>query len=118
MAEIAPQLKALKEIIIEKKRLSLRTRELNLEKKQLEEQIIEYLQEKDQPAIKCGSLIFMTKTKQKKIRMKEKEKVISTMEVLKQSGVKEPEELAKEILNSMQGEKVSSVSLFAKEEKS
>lgn len=70
--KVASNLKQLKNINTEIKRLALKKKELNLQKKEIEDNIIEYLKENKQIGISCDNVVFLIK-EVKKSKMKPKE---------------------------------------------
>jgi len=110
-------LKELKNITSEIKRLAAETKILRLKKKEIEERIMDYLQENDQPGVKYGELVVLSKESTKHKRLKKKEKEERAISVLEGMGIIDSKAAFDAILESMVGEEYVSQSLQIKETK-
>lgn len=116
-AKIFGDLKELKNITNEIKRLNIKLKELRLNKSEIEDRIKEYLEEEDQVGVKFENMIIMTQQKTKRSRMGKKEKEASASAVLEGMGIENPQEALKQIMESMKGEEELVSSLQVKETK-
>jgi len=105
--DIQGSLKELVEITKELKLTSDKAKELRVQKKELEQQINEYLKFRDQPGIKYGSLIIFAEEKQKRVTKKKKVKEADTVKLLESAGVKNPKEFYQTMIESFKGEKTT-----------
>ena len=112
---VADTVRELKALTLEIKTRSAELKELRLNKKKCEDEIITYLQEKEQPGIKVQDYVVMAETKDKRIRKKKSDKERDAQEVLERYGIQEPKKVLTELLESMRGEKSSVSVLKAKE---
>jgi len=110
-------LKELKNITSEIKRLNAETKILRLKKKEIEERIMEYLHEVNQPGVKYGELVVLSKEGVKRKRLKKTEKEANAMAVLEEMGIVDSKTALSSILESMKGEEYVSESLQIKETK-
>lgn len=102
IAEIVRELKSLS---IEIKSRAGELRDLRKKKKDNEEIVMKYLEEKDQPGIKCDNFVILSEQKEKRMRKKKAEKIVDGSNVLKKYGISEPEKVLNEIIESMRGNK-------------
>ena len=91
---------------IEKKRLSLRTRQNNKRITELEEFLRERMEADNQPVGKIGTTVFFLDEKPKTIPKSKAEKEESIKEILRERGLDDIEELIKEIEQAQKGEKI------------
>lgn len=110
-------LKELKNITSEIKRLNAETKVLRLKKKDIEERITEYLREVDQPGVKYGDLVVLSKESVRRKRLKKKEKEDKAVAVLEEMGILDAKQALVTILDSMKGEEYIQESLQIKETK-
>ena len=117
--EIIPLLKQAKNISNEIKRISLRRKELMIQKSEVEEQICEYLKEKNQIGIKHENCTFMLK-EVKKTKLKpnnEREKEALTFLNSKISGDTSSTETLEKINEIMKQKNVSYETVLKMNEK-
>lgn len=110
-------LKELKNITTEIKRLSAETKVLKLKKKEIEERISDYLKEENQPGVKYGDIIVLSKESTRHRRLKKKEKEEKAVAVLEEMGIADAKQALTTILDSMKGETYVAESLQIKETK-
>lgn len=115
--KVVSDLKELKNLSTEIKRLNAETKVLRLKKKDIEERIMEYLHEVDQPGVKYGDLVVLSKERTTRKRLKKKEKEDNAIQTLENMGVMNPKEALQSILESMKGEETVVESLQIKETK-
>jgi len=115
--KVVCDLKELKNISSEIKRLNAEKKILTIKKKDIEESIMGYLHEADQPGVKYGDLIVMVKESTKRKKLKKKEQEANAINIISELGVENSKEVLQRILDSMKGEEVISDSLLIKEEK-
>jgi hypothetical protein len=87
----------------ELKRLRQQTTKLNKQKKVLEQNIQDYLIEQDLPAVKHQNTIIKRELMVRHPRRKKQEKQQDIMDVLHNSGVKNPDIVLENILNAIKG---------------
>ena len=115
--KVVSDLKELKNVSSEIKRLNAEIKLLRLKKKDIEERVMEYLHEVDQPGVKYGDLVVLSKERTTRKRLKKKEKEENAVSVLENMGVTNPKEALQTILDSMKGEETVVESLQIKETK-
>jgi len=116
--KIVGDLKELKNLTSEIKRLNAESKLLRIKKKEIEERINEYLHTVDQPGVKYGDIVVLTKERTTRKRLKKKEKEEKGIAVLEEMGVVNAKEALNTILESMKGEEQVVESLQIKETKS
>src|SRR6266404_2845613 len=104
--KVVSDLKELKNISSEIKRLNIEGKLLRLKKKDIEDRIMEYLHEVDQPGVKYGDLVVLSKERTQRKRLKKKEKEENAMAVLETMGISDPKTALDSILDSMKGEEI------------
>lgn len=114
---VVSDLKELKNISNELKRLSSESKVLRLKKKEIEDRIIDYLHKEEQPGVKYGDIIVLSKEKTTRRKLKKKEKEEKAMCVLEEIGISNTKEALDSILESMKGEEIVSESIQLKETK-
>ena len=110
-------LKELKNISSEIKRLNSETKALRMKKKEIEERIFEYLKEQEQPGVKYGDIVVLSKESVRRKRLKKKEKEDNAIQVLEDMGILDAKTALTSILDSMKGAEYVSESLQLKESK-
>lgn len=115
--KVIGDLRELKNISNEIKRMNLEMKVLRLKKKEIEERIIDYLHEAEQPGVKYGDIIVLSKERTVRKRLKKKEKEEKAIGVLEELGVTNPKDALHTILDSMKGEEMVSESIQLKETK-
>lgn len=115
--KVVDDLKELKNVSSEIKRLNMEIKLLRLRKKEIEDNIMEYLHTVDQPGVKYGDLVVLSKERTTRKRLKKKEKEENATGILEGMGVANPKEALQTILDSMKGEETVVESLQIKETK-
>lgn len=115
--KVVSDLKELKNVSFEIKRLNSECKVLRLKKKDIEERIMEYLHEVDQPGVKYGDLVVLSKERTTRKKLKKKEKEENAIVVLESMGVVNAKEALANILDSMKGEETVVESLQIKDTK-
>ena len=113
--QIRSEMKELKEVNTEIKRLAISLKMLRDRKKGLEEDIIEYLNRTGQPGIKYEDLIVLAGEKKCRDKKKKEEKELDVLTILEDRGVRNSRETYLEILEAMRGEQKLAPSLKIKE---
>lgn len=113
--EIRSNMKELKDINTEIKRLNIVLRGYRERKKELEENIIEYLDRTGQPGIKYEDLIVLAGEKKARDRKKKEEKELDVLTLLEERGIRDSRNLYNDILEAMKGEEKVVSSLKIKE---
>lgn len=114
---VVDHLRDLKTVTTEIKRLNAQVKLLRIKKKEIEDSIMEYLHEVDQPGVKYGDLVVMHKERTTHKRLKKKEKEENAVSVLENMGVMNAKEALQTILESMKGEETVVESLQIRETK-
>jgi hypothetical protein len=114
-SSITDEVKELKSIMDELKRVNLTAKNLRLRKKELEASIIKYLDDQKQPGVRIGDFCVLAEKKEKRERKKKAEKLSDGEAILSQYGVAEPSKVLVELMESMKGNKNSVQCLKAKE---
>lgn len=107
-------MKSLKDITQEIKRMAIEIKKLNLQKKVIEERIKEYLEENNQPGIRYGELVILANERKGYEKITKNEKKNKIYEVLQNNGVDDPIGVYDEILKSSKGEEKKIVTLKLK----
>ena len=113
--QIRSEMKELKEVNAEIKRLAISLKMLRDRKKGLEEDIIEYLNRTGQPGIKYEDLIVLAGEKKCRDKKKKEEKELDVLTILEDKGIRNSRETYLEILEAMRGEQKIAPSLKIKE---
>ena len=101
---IIGNIKELKSLNNELKTRMVELRSLKLRKKIIENSIIEYLNEKDQPGIKYNNMIILSHEKATRVVRKKPEKINIGMSVLEKYGIQDPAKALGEIMDAMKGD--------------
>jgi hypothetical protein len=113
--EIRSNMKELKDINTEIKRLNIVLKGYRDRKKELEDSIIEYLDRTGQPGIKYEDLIVLAGEKKARERKKKEEKELDVLTLLEERGIRDSRNLYNDILEAMKGEEKVVSSLKIKE---
>ena len=116
-AQVVGDLKELKNVTTEIKRLNAEIKLLRIDKKKIEDRIMDYLHQEEQPGVKFGDIIVLSNERTTRKRLKKKEKEENAINVLEGMGVSNPKEALQNILDSMKGEETVVESLKIKEAK-
>tara|TARA_Y100000816_G_scaffold141962_2_gene100641 strand:+ start:192 stop:545 length:354 start_codon:yes stop_codon:yes gene_type:complete len=96
---------------IEIKRLSSQLKKLRARKKDIEEKVSEYLTKTGKPGVKYKGKTIVLKKKNKRVRKKEKERINDGSRILKEYGIHNAENVIKEVMEALKGEKEEALSL-------
>jgi hypothetical protein len=105
MSTIADTIRELKSVTLALKNVNLEAKKLREQKKTLEAGVLEYLQQKEQPGIKCDGFVVLAEQKDKRERKGKKQKLLDCSKLLESYGIKEPEKVTNELFEAMRGEK-------------
>ena len=94
--------------------LSKRLKKLKTRKKEIEEEIAEYLRETNKPGIKYKGRAILLKEVDKRTKMRKKEREEEGKNVLEQYGVDNADEVLSELLEAMKGPKSANYKLQIK----
>lgn len=114
MSSITGAVSELNSIVAEQKRLRIQMRKLNLRKKSLEETIVNFLQEKEQPGLKYQGVAIVSEEKEVYKRKKNDEKKEDVKETLRNLGVRDTDKAYEELMKAMKGEADTAVKLKIK----
>ncbi len=112
---ILNDLKELKSITNEIKRISIRLKELRLNKSEIEDRVMEYLDQEDQVGVKFENMVILARQKTKRVKKAKKDKDSDAAAILESYGIENPKEALKQIMDSMKGEEEIVSSLQVKE---
>lgn len=113
--QIANDMKELKAIMSETKKISDKLKELRSRKKQLETNILEYLETNEQPGVKYQELIVLRNEKTTFTKKKPKEREQEVVRILEENGISDPRNVYKLIGEAGKGEEVSVTRLRVKQ---
>ena len=102
-SEIKQNIEELKEIQIEIKNQNASLKELRLRRKELEANIIQYLDESEQEGLRYQNIVFMKTDKKKTMRKKKQEKEEDMKKVLEKHGVDNAKEALSDLTEAMKG---------------
>lgn len=112
---------SIEEIVKESANLEKRKKELNSELKTirsrlniLKEEIIKFLDENDETGLNFKGVYFVKNDKKRVKRVKKEEKNSKIIEVLRQAGIKKPEDVLKQIENAGKGPQETTSNLSIK----
>ena len=104
--QIANDMKELKAIIAETKKLTETLKELRSRKKDLENNILQYLEENEQPGVKYQELIVLRNEKTTYTKKKPKDKEKDIVRVLEENGISDPQKVYQMIGEASKGEEI------------
>ncbi len=113
--QIRLEMKELKDINTEIKRLGASLKALRDRKKDLENDIIDYLERTGQPGIKYEDLIVLAGERKHRERKNKDEKELDVLTILEEKGIRDSRAVYNEIVEAMRGEQKISPSLKIKE---
>lgn len=82
--------------------------------KELEQDVFNYLDEKDLPAVKYKNLVVFADKKETRGRKKKKDKERDCVKTLADAGIKNPKDIFDKVLEAMKGEKTNVTKLKLK----
>jgi septal ring factor EnvC (AmiA/AmiB activator) len=113
--QIASNMNELKQINTEIKRLTTQIKILKEKKKEIDENIIEYLKDNDSDAIRYKDLIVQTKEKKHREKKKKIERENDILNVLQQAGVNDSVKVLDGIKSALRGKEFNVSCLKVKE---
>jgi hypothetical protein len=106
MSDIPGLIIELKEISTEIANKTKEMSKLKNRKKQIEEQLCKFFDEKDQPGVKYKGVAVVAEEAPSRLRKKKVEKESDCIGILKKNNVSNPEKIYKEILDKMKGDEI------------
>jgi hypothetical protein len=103
---IKADVRELENICFELKKLTIKRKQLNELKKNVENRIREYLKSKGQPGLKDNGKAIILDKKPVREKKKPKERDATSISVLEKFGVENPEKVLKELLDARKGEQI------------
>lgn len=94
----------LKDIVAELKEVTVRARTLRKRQKELESQVMEYVEENELPGIKYDNLVFLRDETTRRSLKTKKEKEDCVIEELEKLGISDSRKAYESISRAMQGE--------------
>ena len=110
-------LKELNEIEKEIFKLNMDMKMLRFKRGEIKENISNYLKEADQPGVKYGDIIVLSKESTQTKKLKKKEKEEKGIRYLESINVNNPKEAFFTLMDNLKGEKVIKPTLYIKKEK-
>lgn len=101
--QVACDMNKLKNINVELKRLGNQMRILKNEKKELEENIIEYLKKVDQEGVRYKNTLAVSKEKKHRVKKGKNERENDILNILESAGISNTEKVLSEIKGALQG---------------
>lgn len=103
MASIHSDVREFHELSIELKRLRKQMKEINLQRKQCENRILEYLVQHEHPGIRSGEVVIMAQELNRQKRQGKKQKVMKGQAILEKYGIVNSQSVMEELLTSFRG---------------
>ena len=94
----------LNQINAEIKHISSHLRNLRKKSKEVEENIIMYLRQKEQPGLKYNGTAIIVESKPKRATKKKVEMERDTLRVLEEHGIEDPQSVLQEIIDARRGQ--------------
>ncbi len=113
--DIASYVTELKEITNEVNIRKLELSKLTKRKKDLEDKIVKFLDEKNQPGVKYKGVAVVAEEKTKRKPKKKTQKIEDCISVLRGHNVHNPERILKDIFETIKGDEVETKSIKLKE---
>jgi len=104
MSNVREDLKELSKIYENLKNLALQMKDLRDRKKQIETNLIDYLQQTEEVGLRYNSFIFFPKDKKVRKKLKKKERDETAIRVLEDYGVDQAKEAYEKLMDAMKGE--------------
>jgi uncharacterized membrane protein YgaE (UPF0421/DUF939 family) len=102
-AQIAGDMNEMKSINVEIKRLSDQIKRLKERKKELDENILEYLKDKDSEALRYKDMLVISKEKKHREKKKKVERENDILNVLQQAGISDSVKVLDGIKSALRG---------------
>lgn len=115
MSSITAIITELKSINTELKVLRLKLKALNNRKRECEKEILDFLEEKDQPGLKYQGMAIVPEEKETFKSKGKKQKEHDVRNLLQSYGIEDPEEAYKELLKTMKGSPKQDIKLKIKD---
>jgi len=96
-------LEELRNVCAELYKVNQQAKELRTRKKELEKDVMEYLESKEKPAVKYQGIVFQITPKVARARKKKEEKLLDCVKVLQAHGVNDPQKAFTELTEAMKG---------------
>jgi len=106
MASIQNNVKELKDINTEIKRLQIETKKLKKRAQDIEKNILSYLNEKEQPGLKYQNTAIIIENKAKRITRTKKDVDGNAIRILEEVGIPNAREILNKITESRKGEQI------------
>lgn len=106
MASIQNNVKELKDINTEIKRLQIETKKLKKRAQDIEKNILSYLNEKEQPGLKYQNTAIIIENKAKRVSKSKKDSDSNAIRILEENGVHNAGEIMRKIAESRKGEQI------------
>jgi hypothetical protein len=115
MTSIQGDIAEVKSLTIELKKQRAIVKQLNQQKKAAEQRIIDYIQSKEQDGMKYNGEAIRVMDKKKRATKKKKDQEEDALTVLRENGIRNPDTVLKQLLESRRGDEIDEFKLnFAK----
>jgi len=115
--DIASIVTELKQISVEIKNRAIELSKLRKRKQALDEQIIKFLKEKEQPGIKYQGIAVIAEDKTSRKPKKKSQKMEDCISIMKHYNIDNAERVLKDLIETMKGDEVETQSIVLKDAK-
>ncbi len=115
MSLIQSYVNQLRELNIELKRVSKSASDIRKQIKVVEKNILEYLNEKDQPGVKYKDIAIVVENKTKRTGKSKKEKEEDSLRILEEYGISDAKNVLKQLQDAQKGEEVENKKIKIKQ---
>ncbi len=115
MSLIQSYVNQLRDLNIELKRVTKNASEIRKEIKVVEKNILEYLNEKEQPGVKYKDIAIVVENKTKRAGKSKKEKEEDSLRILEEYGISDPKDVLKKIQDAQKGEEIENQKIKIKQ---
>lgn len=103
-SEVAEKMNELKNLVAEMKRLNTTLREMRDRKKEIEADILTYIEENELPGFKFNEIVVLKTESTVRTRKKKKEKDEEIIKVLEEAGIADAKNVCEKLKNAGKGE--------------
>jgi|LauGreDrversion4_2_1035121.scaffolds.fasta_scaffold385538_3 hypothetical protein len=114
--QIQSDMRELKELTTEIKRMKMTLKLLNLKKREIEDRIKEYLDRNEQPGIKYQSLVVLATEKKVRKRKTVEERANEVAQILEEKGFHDVDDTVLEIMETLKGRAQTTMALKIKDD--
>jgi len=114
--QIQSDMRELKELTTEIKRMKMTLKLLNLKKHEIEDRIKDYLDKNEQPGIKYQSLVVLATEKKVRKRKTVEERANEVAQILEEKGIHDVDDTVLEIMETLKGKAQTTMALKIKDD--